>query len=203
MEELTALLGNVSIREELPDEYQKPLRTEFETVVGLKSLACIALAFDRRPMAQIINTSIPILIHQVNNLYFAMHGEKAHRFDEEDLELANIHAIHAIPEDPRNVFEIDENVLVRTSLATSNMCTELINYIEFGVSEFRSKHHKTNKFQCAKVVKLMLKLKAMLTTIVTQLENIQETRHKLQETIDPSTLTTREKTQSSKKRRPR
>jgi hypothetical protein len=183
LDEITTLLGNTSLRAELPDPYTGELVDEFQTVVALESLACVALVCGKKDLASSIHITVRKFVHQLNNLYFAMHNERALRFTDEDVTLANAHAIGTIPVECGNDnLVVDGTVLKRFSRATSNICHETIQYLEFITGEFRAKHRTTAKEQCKRAAKRCLKLGRLLRAVTNALDKQLEFDHMVSDT---------------------
>lgn len=202
---LTQLLANTSLREELPASYTGSLSNEFEVIVALHEMACTFQAGKEFKKASVVYDSIHKVVHLINKLYFAMYGERAPRFLEQDVELALAHALHNIPTElSHDVFVVDQDTIDRTCTATSNICTETISFLEFVVSEFRQAHRDA-KEQCRRATKLSLKLTTLLQKIVSMLDKENETKHKFMDTskMKYSEMTTNERKMSARKRRQR
>jgi hypothetical protein len=186
LEELTHLLADTTLREELPSSYVGKLSTEFDVVVSMEELACTAMAAKNISMAKVVHSTIRKFIHLVNNFYFAMYAEKAPRFTEDELELAKAHALTNIPvECQHDQIMVDQEALDRVSRATSNIMTQAVELVNFLAQEFRHKH-KAAKEQCKRAMKGARKIEALLTAITHQLDKEVETQHRF---VDKSTLT--------------
>ena len=172
IDEITRMMTNPSLREELPDSYTGELECEFNTIVALFTLTFTSLSCQKNFMAQFLYSNIRKFIHETNNLYFSMKNEQASRIDEDDLDLAKLHALQEIPENNHddNIVMMDLESLHRTIKATSNICVETQNHLDFIVSEFRSKHRITHKEECKKTYRCFQKTNEILQKIIHYLD---------------------------------
>jgi hypothetical protein len=194
--EITNLLQNTSLREELPDSYSGRLTEEFTTIVAFQNLACVSLACNHQGMATVVHAKIRKFIHLVNNFYFVMYNEKAPRITDEDLELARVHAIQEIPvESYHDAFQVDEEELRRTFRATSNICHETLNHFDFILGEFREQFRTTQKSQCKRATKYFTKLKVLIKSVTDELDQQTETAHMYvnKDTVTHSDMTSNER----------
>lgn len=182
---LTALIRDMSLRDELPDDYMGKLVTEFHVVVALTNLACTAVACHQPDMATSVYDTSRTFVHLVNSLYFIMLNEKAPRLTDKDVELANAHAVRdlpvqdvpmlGLPERYANAQVIvDHASLDQAGRATSNACTDSLENLEFVVSEYTAKQRKTNKEACRRVYRIQAKLTKALHSIIDMLDTGRE-----------------------------
>ena len=205
LEELTQLLADTTLREELPSSYVGKLTTEFDVVVSMEELACTAMASKNIPMAKVVHSSIRKFVHLVNNFYFAMYAEKAPRFTEDELELARAHALTNIPvECQHDQIVVDQEVLDRASRATSNILGQAVELVNFLAQEFR-RTHKAAKEQCKRTMQGARKIETLLTLITQKLDKEVETQHRFVDkaTLTYSDLTKHERDLKNRKRRVR
>ena len=205
LDEITQMLADTSLREELPATYQGKLPNEFESVTALNELACTFMAGKESAKAQHVYGIVRTFIHLVNKTYFAMYGENAPRFSETDLELAQAHAINNIPmECSHDQFLVDQDAIDRASRATSNICNETLEHLNFIVTEFREKYKKA-KEQCKRAGKYAAKLQVLVKSVTNLLDREEEIKHRFvdKSTITYSDMTARERKLKDRKRRNR
>jgi len=205
LDEITRLLANTTLREELPGSYAGNLENEFEAIVALNELACTFMVGKEPKKANTIHGIISSLVLLINKLYFSMSGEKAPRFSEDDVELAQAHAVNNIPvESGLNLFVVDQDAMDRASRATSNICTEMLENINFVVSEFRQANKKA-KEQCKRAMKYSTKITTLIKGITKALDEEEELKHTYMDksTITYSDMTGHERKLANRKRRNR
>ncbi len=205
LDEITQLLADTTLREELPNSYTGKMTNEFEAVVALNELACTFMAGKEKHRAKTVHGAVNKLILLINKLYFSMYGEKAPRFSENDLELAQAHGINNIPMDSGlDLFVVDQDVMDRTSRATSNICTEMLEHLNFVVSEFREANKKA-KEQCKRAVKYSTKITVLVKAITKALDKEEEIKHRYMDKskITYSDMTEHERKLANRKRRGR
>lgn len=170
VDEMAKLLEDVSIQEELPNQYSGKLSEEFDVVVCIEEVACTYLAAELREFAAWLHNTVRKVIHLVNNMYFAMYAEKAPRFSDADLELAQRHAIANIPMDlSENAPSVTLEAAHRTARAASNILIDASDNIGFVSSEFYKQNPK-NTEQRKRTRKTAAKLCSLLQNIVHSLD---------------------------------
>lgn len=203
MDTITELMENVTLREELPMSYTGKMQTEFETVVALLEMACTFKAADYAEKAEKVHNMVHKFVSLVNKVHFAMRGEKAPRLSEEDIELAQAHAVTNLPmEMSHDQFIVDDETLQKSVRATSNICTDCVEYILFEVSEFRDRHKKA-KEQCKRAVKCAVRLQTLVKSVTDKLDRDTETTHMFvnKDSVKYADMTTHERRLKDRKNR--
>lgn len=214
MDGLTELLQNVSLREELPDDYQGDLNEEFQVMVALETLACIALGCQRKALAELAHASIRKFIHLVNSFYFTLHSDKAPRITDQDTELAQAHAMQDLtlqdvplvgePTAHANAQVVaNKHLLDQAARIASNVCTECLENLDFVLSEHGPSMRKTNKDAYKRLQKIKSKIKTLLHLITKPLDKQAEEAHKFTSNVSYAQMTEHEKAMKARKRRAR
>lgn len=221
MDQLTALLSNMDLVAELPDEYTGELQTEFETVVSLFTLGFLARAYQQQDFANRVWQTCQVFVHQVNKFQFGVFAERANRLSEDDVELAQRHALNHVSRDhSTGTVIVSEDTMILHSRATANLCHDMIQHIEFVLTMNRplgesgsiptpagilgtpvrtpmtpTTTQKATKQTFRKHRQLAAKIIQTLKSLTTMLDSIQEAQHMYMDksTLDISELTENER----------
>lgn len=199
------MLRSIGTQLNLPPRYTGKLVSEFDTIVVLQELACLALAFNKSSMCNDIYMSMVKYVHVVNKFYFAMYGEKAPRLSEQDGQLSQKHALSNLPLDPSGTkVDVDQTLIDRACRATSNILSQTIDSTSFAMTQF-IKQHERAEAQCKHARKHGSSIIHLLTTLKQKLDKEHELSHAYidQNALAYTDLTDNERRMKQRKRRAR
>lgn len=199
------MLRSIGTQLNLPPSYTGKLVSEFDTIVVLQELACLALAFNKPIMSNNIYMSMVKYVHVVNKFYFAMYGEKATRLSEQDGQLSQKHALSNLPLDPSGTnVVVDQKLLDRACRATSNILSQTIDSTSFVMTQF-TKQHKRAEAQCKHARQHGLNIIRLLTNLKQILDKEHELSHAYidKNALAYTDLTDNERRMKQRKRRAR
>lgn len=203
--QINQLLANTTLRQNLPSLYNGELKNEFETIVTLIELACTLKLNNHIVKSTQIFDSINNLVLLFNKFYFCMKGEKAPRFTEQNVVLAQSHAVNNIPiNSSLGVFAIDQNSVDWCTTATTNICSELIKHINFTVSQFCDAFSQS-KEQCKRSRKYACKIVIFVNKLLKLVNKDKDIAHQYinKSEITYANMTPNERKISQRKRRNR